>query len=156
VTHKLGSVSKQEALKFSGIEILEKLKKGELPPPPFSKTMDIVLTDISPGMVTFTSTPDLRFYNAIGCVHGGYISTMLDSAMACAIQTKLAEGITFATLELKVNFVRPVFISTGPVHAKGVFIHCGKTTATAEGKLYDEEGKLYAFGTTTCFLRAVK
>lgn len=155
MSQKSGIVSRQEALKFSGMEFLEKLQSGELPRPPFSETMDMVLTELSPGVAVFTATPDLKFYNAIGCIHGGYISTMLDSAMACAIQTKLAAGIAFTTLELKVNFVRPVLVSTGPVHAEGKLIHCGKTIATAEGRLYDAQGKLYAFGTTTCALMPV-
>lgn len=156
VSQKSGVVSKEEALKFSGMDFLEKLRNGEFPRPPFSETMDMILTELAPGVAVFTATPDLKFYNAIGCIHGGYISTMLDSAMACAIQTKLAPGTAFTTLELKVNFIRPVLVTTGPVHAKGKLIHCGKTIATSEGKLYDAHGKLYAFGTTTCALMPLK
>lgn len=152
VSQKSGVVSKEEALKFSGMEFLKKLQIGELPRPPFSETMDMVLTEIAPGLAVFEAKPDLKFYNAIGCIHGGYISTMLDSAMACAIQTKLSAGIAFTTLELKVNFIRPVLVTTGPIRAEGKLIHCGKTIATSEGKLYDAHGKLYAFGTTTCAL----
>lgn len=155
VSQKSGIVPREEALKLSGMAFLEKLQKGELPRPPFSETMDMLLTELAPGLAVFTAKPDLKFYNAIGCIHGGYISTILDSAMACAIQTKLAAGIAFTTLELKVNFVRPVLVSTGPIHAKGELIHCGKTIATSEGKLYDDQGKLYAFGTTTCALMPI-
>lgn len=152
MSQKSGIISKEEALKFSGMDFLEKLRSGELPRPPFSETMDMVLTEIAAGIAVFEARPDLKFYNAIGCVHGGYISTILDSAMACAIQTMLVPGTAFTTLELKVNFIRPVFVSTGSVRAEGKLIHCGKTIATAEGKLYDTHGKLYAFGTTTCAL----
>ncbi|WP_052046311.1 PaaI family thioesterase [Candidatus Paracaedibacter symbiosus] len=151
----VGVVSKEEALKLSGMDFLQKLKNGDLPRPPFSETMDMIITELSDGFTVFTATPDLKFYNAIGCIHGGYISTLLDSAMACAIQTQLSPGTAFTTLELKVNFIRPVLVKTGAIRAEGKLIHCGRTIATAEGKLYDEQGKLYAFGTTTCALMPI-
>lgn len=150
-----GVVPKEELLKYSGMEFLQKLKAGELPRPPFSETMNMVITELENSYVVFIAQPDLRFYNAIGCIHGGYISTLLDSAMACAIQTKLPKNTAFTTLELKVNFVRPVLLKTGKLRAEGRLIHCGRTIATAEGKLYDEQGKLYAFGTTTCAIMPI-
>lgn len=150
MSQKVGVVPKQEMLALSGMEFLQKLVAGELPRPPFSETMNMVITELSEGRTVFKAIPDLKFYNAIGCVHGGYISTVLDSAMACAIQTKLPARTAYTTLELKVNFIRPVLSQTGDVFAEGKLIHCGRTTATAEGKLYDGNGKLYAFATTTC------
>lgn len=146
----VGVVPKEEALKLSGMEFLEKLKSGAFPRPPFSQTMNMEIHEMSSGFVIFKAVPEFQFYNAIGTVHGGYISTLLDSAMACAIQTQLPAGTAYTTLELKVNFIRPVFEKTGTLFAHGKLIHCGRTTATAEGKLFDEQGKLYAFGTTTC------
>lgn len=150
MTQEVGVVPKQEMLALSGMDFLQKVMAGELPRPPFSETMNMVITELSPGQTLFKATPDLTFYNAIGCVHGGYISTVLDSAMACAIQTKLPAGTAYTTLELKVNFIRPVLSQTGDIFAQGKLIHCGRTIATAEGKLYDGNGKLYAFATTTC------
>jgi len=155
VSENIGIVPKKELLALSGMEFLQKLMAGELPRPPFSATMNMEITELSPGAVTFKATPDLKFYNAIGCIHGGYISTLLDSAMACAIQTKLPSSTAYTTLELKVNFIRPVLLQTGDIYAKGKLIHCGRTVATAEGKLYDSQGKLYAFGTTTCAVMPV-
>lgn len=154
MTKSIGVLEKGELLHYSGKEFLEKMVRGELPQPPFSHSMNMVITELSDGFVIFEAKPDIKFYNAIGCVHGGYISTILDSAMACAIQTKLPAKMAFTTLELKVNFIRPVFSQTGPIYAHGKMIHVGRTTATAEGKLYDQKGKLYAFGTTTCALMA--
>ena len=155
VSENIGIVPKKELLALSGMEFLQKLMAGELPRPPFSATMNMEITELSPGVVTFKATPDLKFYNAIGCIHGGYISTLLDSAMACAIQTKLPSSTAYTTLELKVNFIRPVLLQTGDIYAEGKLIHCGRTVATAEGKLYDKQGKLYAFGTTTCAVMPV-
>ena len=155
VTENIGIVPKKELLALSGMDFLQKLMAGDLPRPPFSATMNMEITELSSGAVTFKATPDLKFYNAIGCIHGGYISTLLDSAMACAIQTKLPSSTAYTTLELKVNFIRPVLLQTGDIYAEGKLIHCGRTVATAEGKLYDSQGKLYAFGTTTCAIMPV-
>jgi len=110
VTEDVGIVPKKELLALSGMEFLQKLMAGELPRPPFSATMNMEITELLLGAVTFKATPDLKFYNAIGCIHGGYISTLLDSAMACAIQTKLPSSTAYTTLELKVNFIRPVLL----------------------------------------------
>lgn len=149
---KIGVVLQDEALKISGMDFLQKLKSGEFPRPPFSATMNIELHEISDGLAIFKAIPEFQFYNAIGTIHGGYIGTLLDSAMACAIQTQLRAGTAYTTLEFKVNFIRPIFEKTGPIFAHGKLIHCGRTVATAEGHLFDERGKLYAFATTTCTL----
>lgn len=150
MSQKVGVVPREEILALTGMDFLQKLIAGELPKPPFSDTMNMEITELSEGRTVFKARPDIKFYNAIGCVHGGYISTILDSAMACAIQTKLPSRTAYTTLELKVNFIRPVLCQTGDIYAEGKLIHCGRTTATAEGKLYDNQGKLYAFATTTC------
>lgn len=148
----IGILSPEEALNYSGMELLTKMNRGELPSPPFIHTMDIRFSKLEEGDVIVSYTPDSHFYNVLGCLHGGFISTLLDTAMACAIQTKLSKGQHYTTLEFKINFLRPVYVETGPIHAEGHIIHLGRTTATAEGKLYDDKGKLYAFGTTTCII----
>lgn len=148
----IGIVSPEEALNYSGMEFLTKMRLGELPSPPFIHTMNIQFTKLEEGETIFSYTPTFDFYNALGCLHGGFISTLLDTAMACAIQSRLSKGQHYTTLEFKTNFLRPVYEKTGIVHADGRLIHFGRTTATAEGKLYDDQGKLYAFATTTCII----
>ncbi len=104
------------------------------------------------GRATIVTTPNERFYNTMGIVHGGYAMTLLDTCMGVAIYTTLSSGVGYTTIETKVNFVKPITAETGLLRAVGHAVHSGTRTATAEGRLVDEEGKLYAHGTTTCFL----
>lgn len=152
VKSNVGVVNPDQVIHLSGMEFLKRVQDGTLPRPPISAYLDFNIEELTPGKVVFKGTPRLDFYNAIACIHGGYITTLLDTAMACAIQTRLPAGKGYTTLELKVNFVRAVYEKTGPVYAVGNLIHIGRTTATAEGKLYDANDKLYAFATTTCSL----
>jgi uncharacterized protein (TIGR00369 family) len=85
-------------------------------------------------------------------VHGGIALTLLDSALGCAIHTLLEAGVSYATLETKANFVRPITVDTGPIRCEGTVVHAGSRVATAEGRLTDAAGKLLAHGTTTCLI----
>jgi uncharacterized protein (TIGR00369 family) len=85
-------------------------------------------------------------------VHGGWYATLLDSALGCAVHTKLPAGRAYTTAELSVNIVRSASDKTGPLRAIGQVIHSGKQMATAEAKILDEQGRLYAHATTTCFV----
>lgn len=135
----------------SGMEFLQGMLEGRFPPQPIAAAADMILYRVEPGTAVFQGTPGFRFYNPLGTVHGGWISTLLDSCMGCAVHTMLDRGQGFTTAELKVNFVRPIF-NSGPLRAEGKVIHFGRQVATAEGKLMDERGKLYAHGTTTCLI----
>ena len=134
------------------LEIFRKMIAGELPQPPIAKTLDFRLEKIENGRAEFTGTSKPDYYNPLGTTHGGYIATLLDSAMGCAIQSTLSSGKGSTSLEFKVNFVRPVFDKTGTLKAIGEIINAGKQIVTAEAKLIDEAGKLYAHATTTCFI----
>ena len=100
----------------------------------------------------FQGTPILDFCNPVATVHGGWAATLLESCMACAIQSTLKKGYGYTTAELKLNLVRPMSYQTGPVRAEGKVIHFGRQVATSEGRLYGPDGKLYAHGTTTCVI----
>ena len=91
-------------------------------------------------------------YNPVGVVQGGLISTLLDAVMGCAVASVLAAGEGYTTLELKVNFVRPLTASAGEVEGVGSILHEGGRIATAEGRVTDREGRLYAHGITTCLV----
>ena len=136
----------------SGIEYLRALQAGELPPPPFAVLMGIWITEVSEGRVVFAAEPGEYHYNPLGTVHGGVMATLLDSALGCAVQSLLPAGTSYTTLELKVNYLRPVTTKTGMVYAEGKIIHLGGRIATAEARLTDAAGKLYAHGTTTCII----
>lgn len=137
---------------ISGIEYLRAMQAGELPPPPFAVLMDTWITEVSEGRVVFACEPAEYHYNPLGTVHGGVMATLLDSALGCAVQSLLPAGTTYTTLELKVNYLRPVTVKTGTIYAEGKTIHLGGRIATAEARLTDATGKLYAHATTTCII----
>ncbi|RFU37543.1 PaaI family thioesterase [Actinomadura logoneensis] len=107
---------------------------------------------LEPGRVVFGLTPDPKFANPLGTVHGGVLSTLLDSAMSCAVHTTLPEGAGYTTLELKVNFVRAVPVQGGRLTCEGTTVHVGRRVATAEGRVLDGDGRLVAHGTATCMV----
>jgi len=137
---------------MSGLEFLRALRDGQLPPPPMASLLGFRLIEAEPGRVVFEAMPAEYHYNLIGVVHGGFAMTLLDSTMACSIQTQLAAGTGFTTLEVKVNMVRAITIQAGRLHAIGTMVHPGRSIATAEGRIVDETGRLYAHGSTTCMV----
>jgi uncharacterized protein (TIGR00369 family) len=137
---------------LSGLEYLRKLIDGELPRPPISALMNFGLVELSEGYAVFTVEPAEYHYNPIGLVHGGLAATLLDSAMGCAVHSALPAGVGYTTLEIKVNYIRAMTADTGMVRCEGKLIHLGGRTATAEGRVLDEDGKLYAHATTTCLI----
>lgn len=139
----------------SGLELFRKMITGELPRPPISDTLGFLLVEAEKGRVVFQGHPAHRHYNPIGSVHGGFHATLLDSCVACAVQSTLEAGQGYTTIELKINYIRALTDRVGPVRAEGKVIHAGKQIGTAEGKLYDADGKLYAHATTTCLIFTV-
>jgi uncharacterized protein (TIGR00369 family) len=137
---------------LSGLEALRLIAAGELPPPPFAQTLGFGRIEVEEGRATFEIEPAEFHYNPIGVVHGGLALALLDSAMGCAVHSTLPAGVAYTTLEVKVNFVRPLTSATGLVRCTGTLIHGGRTVATAEGRLVDSEGKLYAHGTSTLLI----
>jgi len=137
---------------LSGMEYVRAIFSGELPSPPIATLMGFRGAEAEPGRAVFEMEPGPQHYNPIGSVHGGVALTLLDSAMGCAIHTLLEQGVSYTTLEVKTNFVRPILADTGVIRCEGVVIHRGSRIATAEGKLTDATGKLLAHGTTTCLI----
>jgi uncharacterized domain 1 len=135
-----------------GLEILQLVREGRLPLPPITGVIPFDLSEFEFGRATIVSTPSEKFHNTMGIMHGGYAMTLLDSCMGVAIYTTLSSGVGYTTIETKVNFVKPITTATELLRAVGHAVHTGARTATAEGRLIDEEGKLYAHGTSTCFL----
>jgi uncharacterized protein (TIGR00369 family) len=136
----------------SGLEFLQRIVSGQLSPPPFAALLDFDLVEVSEGGATFAVNPAEYHYNPIGVVHGGLAATLLDSAMGCAVHSMLPAGAGYTTLEIKVNFIRAMTAETGRVRCEAKLVHSGARTATAEGRIVDEAGKLYAHGTTTCLI----
>ena len=152
VPRSIGAVTPEQLRSFSGLEFLRRVAAGELPAPPISETLNFFIREVEKGRVVFAGTPEFRFYNPLGSVHGGWAATLLDSCMGCAVHSALEAGQGYTTLELKVNFVRALSEDVGRVEAEGRLLHAGKRVATAEGRLYGADGTLYAHGTTTCLI----
>jgi len=147
-----GVASPDEVKLLSGFDFVTRMKEGLFPAAPISKVMQFQLTEMEQGRVVFSAQPSAEFYNPLGTIHGGYTTTLLDSCMGCAVHSTLPVGMAYTTLEIKINFVRPITEKTGPVRAEGKVISAGKRVATAEGRLVDANGKLYAHATTTCLI----
>jgi uncharacterized protein (TIGR00369 family) len=152
---KTGVVPQEFAAATPGLDFLQGLRNGALPAPPFAAVTDMWLTEAEKGRVVFEATPSSRFYNPLGTVHGGWISTLLDSAMGCAVHSVLTAGQAYTTVDITISFVRPVLEKTGKLRCEGRIIHAGRRIATAEGRIYDAAGTLIAHGSGTCLVMAV-
>jgi uncharacterized protein (TIGR00369 family) len=156
VSVKYGVVAPDVLQSYSGLDFLKAIIAGTQPQPPISETLGFHLIEAEDGWAAFEGMPEFRYYNPIGTVHGGYAATLLDSALGCAIFSTLRKGDAWTTLELKLNFVRPLTKDNGPLRAEGRILHRGRTVATADGDLKDSAGKLYAHATTTCMIFPAK
>ena len=137
---------------MSGIEYMRKMMAGELPPSGMVQLLNLKLVEVSEGHAVFTVQANESHYNGLGIAHGGLAATLLDSALGCAINSMMPAGKIFTTLEMKINYVRPITRESGEVQCEANVIHIGGRVATAEGRITDEDGKLYAHGTATCML----
>jgi uncharacterized protein (TIGR00369 family) len=142
----------QKGRGLSGMEYLQKLISGELPPPPIAVLLNFRLSEVDHGRAIFTCEPAEYHFNPIGLVHGGLAAALLDSAMGCAIHSTLPAGIGYTTLEIKVNYVRPLASGGANLSCEGKVVHRGRSTGTAEGRVLDADGTLYAHATTTCLI----
>jgi uncharacterized protein (TIGR00369 family) len=145
-------IAARAARTMSGLDFLRAMLSGKLPPPPISVLIGQRAVSAESGRVVFEITPAEQHYNPIGFVHGGVITTILDSVMGCTVHTTLPAGVGYTTLELKVNFLRGVTTQVGPLQCEGKIIHSGKRTAAVEARLTDAGGKLYAHATSTCMI----
>jgi uncharacterized protein (TIGR00369 family) len=139
---------------LSGLEQVRGIRDGRFGVAPMQALMNMRLIEAEDGLVVFTAVPEEQHYNPMGTVHGAFTTAILDSAMGLAVLTKLPAGIGQTTIEFKLNFLRPMSARTGEVRGEGRVVHCGRTIATAEGRLLDADGKLIAHGTATCMIFA--
>jgi uncharacterized protein (TIGR00369 family) len=147
------AVGAAAALELPGLECMQAIAAGTLPPPPIARLLDFTLVEVEEGRALFAMEPAEWMYNPIGSVHGGIAATILDSCMGCAVHTTLEAGVGYTTADLQVRYIRAMGESTGRVLAEGRVIHRGRRTATAEGRLFVESDEtLIAHGTTGCVI----
>ena len=136
----------------SGLEYFREMAAGRVPVPAMIALLNLRLTEVDKGRVVFVGTATEQFYNGLGVAHGGYAATVLDSALGCAINSMQPAGRIFTTLELKINYTRPLTREAGEIRCEATVLHSGSRTATAEARMVDAQGRLYAHATTTCIV----
>ncbi|MFF2203455.1 PaaI family thioesterase [Streptomyces sp. NPDC058145] len=135
----------------SGLEVLRMCLDGRLPQAPICGTLGFRLVAAEPGRAVFEGEPAEHLLNPMGTVHGGFLATLLDSALGSAVMSTLPVGRAYTTVQLGVHMVRPVLADAPTLRCEGTVVHAGRTTATAEARITGTaDGKLYAHGTTTC------
>jgi uncharacterized protein (TIGR00369 family) len=147
-----GLAPREQAADRSGLELFQAMIARAIPAPPICQTLDFILVEAEHGRIVFQGRPGYAHYNPMGIVHGGWFATLLDSALGCAVQSILPAGKAYTTAELKVNIVRPLTDKVPLVRAEAHVIHAGGRMATADARLTGHDGKLYAHGSTTCFI----
>ena len=153
---RAGVARPEQVAGLSGLQVMQKMLAGELPYPHIADTLDFSIVEVAVGRAVFQGAPQLKHYNPLGTVHGGWYATLLDSALGCAVHTTVPAGYAYTTAELGVNIVRAASSKTGPLRAIGQVIHSGRQLATAEARIVGPDGRLYAHATTTCLVFPVK
>lgn len=142
--------SARDAASISGLDYLRSIKEGGISPPPVAMLIGYKISEVDNGYAVFELNPEEYLYNPFSTVHGGILSTLLDTTMTASVLSTLRKGLGCSTVEIKVNFIRPVTSRTGVLRCEARPIHIGKHLATVEGRLKGENGKLYAHGVSTC------
>ena len=147
-----GTVGADRQKEMSGLEFVQGLVDGTLPLNLLAQTLGYDVTEAGSGRVVVTVNPIEAHLNPYGTVHGGLVTTLLDSCMGLAVQSTLEKGFGQTTVEFKIALLRPITPEAGPIKAEGVVLHRGRRIGTAEGRLTDDKGRLLAHGTTTCLI----
>ncbi|MCF6232943.1 MAG: PaaI family thioesterase [Rhodobacteraceae bacterium] len=145
----------EQLLEMSGLTFMQRMLAGQIPQPPISQTMGFQLHAVSEGMAEFRGAPSFHMTNPMGTVHGGWYGALLDSAMACAVMTRVPKGSLYTTLEYKINMIRPIPLDM-EVTCLGTADHVGRSTAVAHGDIRGlDDDRLYATGSTTCIVMKI-
>ena len=136
----------------TGLDYLKSIISGEIPNLPIGDTLNFRITEVENGRIVLVGNPDKRSYNLIGSVHGGWAASILDTAMTLAAMSSLDENNRLTTLDIRINYLRPITLETGEVRAEGTLLQGGRRVAYCEGKLTDSAGKLLCHGTGSCLI----
>ena len=137
---------------MNGYDRLLAIKRGELAPPPAAALLGLELDRVEPGRTVFSMLADEVHENPMGTMHGGIVAALVDTAMGCAVTSRLEADAGFTTLELKTNYVRAITQATGRIYAEGTVVHAGGRIAMTEARVHDSTGTLYAHATSTCMI----
>ncbi len=141
--------STAKGLTMAGVDYLRAMAGGELPQPPIAGLLRFEIASADPGRVVFTCEPDESAYSPIGAVHGGLVCTLLDSVTGCAIHSMLPQGKGYTSVEIKVNYLKAVRLTSGVLTATGTVVKAGSRVGFAEGVVTDASGAVVATATST-------
>ena len=147
-----GVASREQIADKTGLEMMQAMLQGKIPIPAIGQTLSFFLMHVEDGLAIFQGSPKPEHFNPLGTIHGGYHATLLDSALGCAVHTKLPVGRGYTTTQLSVNMVRALTPKVQRVRAIGRVLHFGRQLATAEAKLVGPDGTLYAHATSACLV----
>jgi len=151
-----GVASREQIAGKTGIETMQSMLRGEIPFPPIGQTLSFYMVHVEDGQAIFQGEPKAEHLNPLGTIHGGFHATLLDSALGCAVHSKLPVGRAYTTTQLSVNIVRALTPKIARVRAIGDVLHFGRQVATAEAKLVGPDGTLYAHATCACLVFDLK
>ena len=134
---------------MAGLDYVQAMIDGSLPPPPVGQLMRFDIVSAEPSRVVFTCEPDESAYNPIGAVHGGLVCTLLDSVAALALQSRLPQGRGCTSVEIKVNYVKAIRLGGGLLTATGTVVKAGSRIAFTEGVVSDASGTVVATASST-------
>ena len=149
---KAGAVKLAPERTGTGLDFLQRIISGEYPNVPIGDTLGFRITEASKGRLVLAGKPTLASFNLLGTVHGGWAASILDTAMALAAMSALDEKHRHTTVDIRINYLRPITLETGEVRAEGTLIQGGRRVAYCEGRLTDAAGKLLCHGTSSCLV----
>jgi uncharacterized protein (TIGR00369 family) len=153
IASRSGRVLPPETLmSMSGLEFIRAILHGDHPPPSIAVLLGFTIIEAEEGRVVFAGEPTENHLNPMGVVHGGYVATLLDSCMTCAVQSMLKPGLAATTLDLNIHYTKATTPRSGLLRAEGKTVHIGKQLGTAEGRLIDPQGRVLAHATTSCLV----
>ena len=138
--------------KMTGLEVLEAIADGRIRHPSMAHTLGFRLTEVENGRAVISAETDSDYCNPNGTIHGAWPAALLDSCMGSAVHSTLAAGVNFTIVEVKINFVRPIYVDTGAVTAEGKIVRVGRQIGLADGVMRDAGGEVLATGSTTCLI----
>ncbi|MGD0376546.1 MAG: PaaI family thioesterase [Streptosporangiaceae bacterium] len=137
---------------MSGLQFMQALKDGRVAPAPIALLLNMRPKRVEQGLVVFECVPDESVYNPIGVVHGGLVCTLADTVTGCAVHTTLDAGTGYTSIDITVNYLRPVTLGSGLLVATGRVIKPGRRIALAAAEVHDEAGRLVATATSNCLI----
>ena len=142
----------EDIARMTGLEVLEAIADNRIRHPSMAHTLGFRLTEVEYGRAVISAETDPDYCNPNGTIHGAWPAALLDSCMGSAVHSTLAAGVNFTIVEVKINFVRPVYVDTGAVTAEGTIVRVGRQIGLADGVMRDCNGEVLATGSTTCLI----